>query len=212
MARPVVTQVTENLYEIMLPVAWEDERHDYALLKLCQALSFPLQEVHDYVLDEGTPNWSLIVDIDRAPAEALPWLAQFVGSTLPPQLSGESDAAYEARCRDYIRDTPTLKRGTPAAMQAEAAQFLIGTKTVMLRERTGGNAYQLSVFTWNTETPSQPNVLAALKKQKPAGIVLTYSALTGQDYQILFTNHPNYQDVYGDYTSYQGVFAATPGI
>lgn len=47
------------------------------------------------------------------------------------------------------------------------------------------------------------NILKAILSQKPAGIVLTYNALEGQDYQLLFDTHGTYQLVYDDYATYQ---------
>lgn len=206
MARPVVSQAAENLYEILSPLAYADESLDWPLLKYCEALAMNLQLVLDYGGD-----WSQIVDIDRVPYEAIPWLGQLVGVTTPPRIQGETETAHEDRIREYVRGVPGFARGTPAAIIQAAQQYLTGTKTVILRERQGG-AYMLQVLTWVGETADSAKVLAALLAQKPAGIVLDYDVLTGQDFQLVYTNHPDFQDVYNDYSTWQGMFVDTPGL
>jgi hypothetical protein len=173
---------------------WEGDPHNSRTIK-------PTIEL----VEDGPPYWSALVDIDRCPALALPWLAQMVGVVAPPQEVGESDNAYEIRLREYIRATPGFSRGSPGAMMAAAQQFLTGTKSVIFRERDTG-AYRLTVRTKVSETPDEAKVLKALLAQKPAGIVLDYDSISGQDYQLLYTNHPNYQDAYGDYPDYDTLY------
>lgn len=196
--RPVVSEVAEELYIILKPVAYVDEALGWPLLKYCEAVASNVQLVRDYGND-----WSQILDVDRAPAEALPWLAQLVGSTIA------SDAT-EVAARDYIRSTPGFNRGTVAALIASIKQFLTGTQTVIVRERNGG-AYKLLVRTKAAETPSTAAVLQAIAAQKPGGITLSYATLAGQDYQQLFTDYATYQDVYEDYATYNGVYLDLPG-
>lgn len=52
---------------------------------------------------------------------------------------------------------------------------------------------------------------AALLSQKPAGIVMTYTVLAGQDYQLLLTNHATYALIYSSYTTYNGIVNDAPG-
>ena len=63
-------------------------------------------------------------------------------------------------------------------------------------------------------TASRPqgpdSVLAAIMRQKPAGILLDYDSVLGQDYQQLYENHTDYQDVFTTYTDYQEVVLAQP--
>lgn len=153
MPRPTVSEVTEELYEILKPVAFADEQHDYALLVLSEAIVGQLQLVNDLsaaqtVDGKEYPPWSQVVDIDRTPDVALPWLAQFVGVVAPPG-SGEE---YNNKLRDYIRSTPGFTRGSPAAIVAAAQLYLSGGKTVIFRERDGG-AYKLTIKTRRIETP-----------------------------------------------------------
>jgi hypothetical protein len=172
------------------------------------------QIVEDYSRDQIingkiAPGWSQLLDLDRAPAEALGWMGQFVGV---PLLQGLSDAAQRAR----IRAVGGWNRGTPASIIAAAQQYLTGAKTVILRERDPvaspvEPAYGLTVITYTSQTPNSAQVLAALQAQKPAGLLLNYQVKTGQDYQSLYVNHPTYSNVYGSYLTYQGVVVDQPG-
>jgi hypothetical protein len=94
---------------------------------------------------------------------------------------------------------------------AAAQLHLTGTKIVFFRERYGG-AYRLQVLTYTVQTPNPTLVEKELMAQKPAGIILTYTVLAGQDYQLLYLNNATYQVVYDKYPTYQGVMSDTPGV
>ena len=196
MSRPVVSQSAEDLYEILKPLAFADSLYDYPLLKMCEATVGRIQLVRDY----GT-DWSIVVNIDTTPEAALPWLAQFVGVTIPPEMLANA-------MREYVKATPGFKRGSPGAMVAQVQQLLTGNKTVIFRERWGG-AYFLSVRTYINETPSEANVLDALMAQKPAGIILDYDAVAGQEWQQLFEDHATWQAVFTTYSDWQEVIEDT---
>lgn len=194
--RPLVAPVTEELYTALLPLAWEDEQHDWATLKLLEASAFLLQEIEDLVRDTPAgPGWSVVMDVNRAPAKWLGWLAQFAGVQL---RGGLSDAAQRAR----VASTDGQQRGTPNALIGAARQYLTGAQTVILRERDG-SAYRLTIITYTSQTPSQSQVLAAMLEQKPAGLVLNYLVLTGQDYTSLRARNASYTAMRSAYASYQ---------
>jgi hypothetical protein len=157
MARPVVSEITEDLYTILKPVAFADEANGWALLILAEAVTGALQEVLDLseaqtVGGKEYPPWSQAVDIVRTPDEALAWLGQFVGVTAPKQAAGQSDVDYFKYLREYIKEAPGFKRGSPGAMVAQAQFYLTNSKTVIFRERNGG-AYKLTIKTLRSETP-----------------------------------------------------------
>jgi len=194
--RPLVAPVTEELYTALLPLAWEDEQHDWATLKLLEVSAFLLQEIEDLVRDTPAgPGWSVVMDVNRAPAKWLGWLAQFAGVQLQ---RGLSDAAQRAR----IATTDGQQRGAPNALIGAARQYLTGAQTVILRERDG-SAYRLTVITYTSQTPNQAQALAAMLEQKPAGLVLNYLVLTGQDYTTLRARNASYTAMRSAYASYQ---------
>lgn len=195
MAKPIVSEAAEELYEILKPLAYADEALDWPLLTFCEAIAGPLQQVKDY------SDWSKVLDIDRSPYEALPWLAQFVGVVSPAKTMAETEAQHEARIREYIRATPGFQRGAPSALIATAQQYLTGTKTVYVRERDT-SPYHVTVNTRTSETPDPARVNAALQAAKPAVIQLTHGLVTGWDYFGIDSAYSAYTAVDTDYATY----------
>lgn len=149
-------------------------------------------------------GWSGIIDLTRVPGKALPWLAQFVGIEIP-------DGLTEPQQREYVADLANWRRGTRLGIIAAIKATLTGNKSVLFHERVGGQPYQLGIATYDTETPDPALTESIIReRQKPAGIVLTYSTLAGQDYQTVLDNHPLYQDVKDDYATYADVKGDTP--
>lgn len=120
--------------------------------------------------DDG-PGWSVLLDPERAPEWALPWLAQFAGVTLTPGVS-------VAQQRAEISSPPSFRRGTVGAMRAAAQIFLTGLQRVTIIEQDGG-PYLATALTYSAETPNPDSVERALLSQKPAGIILTYVVVDG---------------------------------
>jgi len=175
------------------------------------ALASMFQHMEDLSGDgaNAEPGWSSIVDVNRCPSEGLPWLAQLVGARLPVGLT-------DAQQRAYINTKPGWGRGTPAAMLSALQATLTGGKTVIMRERDSAAdatrpAYGLTIITNTAETPNQAASLAAILSQKPAGIILAYNVLAGQDFQSLFTNNATFQIAYTKYATMQGVYSGTAG-
>lgn len=174
MTRPAdVPALGEELYEQLEPFAREDEDNDWALLVLCGALWIMNQDLADLISedDDGNPGWSSILDIESCPEQYLPWLGQFVGTHVPDGLS-------ETEARDLVRDHPSYRRGTPAAIEAAVAATLTGTQSVTLVERNE-DPYALLVAVDASEMPDEDATLAAALSQKPAGIVLTLDSTEG---------------------------------
>lgn len=205
-----VDPVAERVYNILAPMAVYDPAASYSLLAYIAMLAYNMEEVANLAETDtdGEVGWSKIIDITRCPDKALPWLAQFVGVYLPPGISADDQ-------RQRIQATDGWNRGTPAAIMAAPAPFLTGTKSVLMRERfdpgAGADPYHLQVVTKTSETPDTSTVLAALMAQKPAGIVLHYSTMVGQDFEILWENHASFQAVFTYYATFEGVYTDTQG-
>jgi hypothetical protein len=134
--------------------------------------------VYDQVDDDGNvlePGWSVLLDPDVAPSEALPYLAQWVGERLA--LGTSDDAA-----RIQIKATPNQLRGTPGSIAVTAQATLVGNKTVYMYERhtPAGvlNADELTIVTLSGETPSSARTLKAILSVTPADIHVNYSVNT----------------------------------
>jgi hypothetical protein len=172
MARPTVPDVAEQLYDELGVSQPADESLDWPFLILLAGIASAMGELPSIVRDtDDGPGWSAVLDPPRAPVWALPWLAQFAGVRLTPGLTDDEHRAE-------ITSPPAFQRGTPAAMIATAARYLTGTKLVVFRERDG-SAYRVSISTRTAETPDPAVVEAALRRQKPAGLILAYSVADG---------------------------------
>lgn len=207
--RPDTSQVplAEEIYARIAPLAADDQRYGWALLTLCIALGLMRQPAATLVRDtaDGDPGWSIILDIDRCPTYALPWLAQCVGARIP---AGTDDST----ARQMIRAEQSFARGRPATIVATIQRTLTGTRTVFLTERADGDAYKLRIRTFDTETTS-PTATQALivAAQKPGGIVLDYGTVAAGTYGHLATAEASYTQVAVDYLTYNRVRAGAHG-
>lgn len=192
-----------RLYAQLEPVAGDDEQNGWALLRYCDAIGRMFDQVDQLVRDTNDgPGWSALLDVDRAPSFALPWLGQLVGVSVDTSFGAIAQ-------RQQISDVGGFRRGSPASIIAAAQAHLAGGKTVQLFERDG-SAYQLTIVTFLDETPDAAAVEAAIRAEKPAGIVLTYLVVDGQTYEQLLADHPTYQNVLDDYADYQAVLDDAP--
>jgi hypothetical protein len=194
-----------RLYGMLAPLAQKDPVAGWSLLILVNAIGLEYQLVEDWVRDSPDgPGWSLLMDLDRCPPEALPWLGQFVGVRVPTGLN-------DAQARAWVASTDGFRRGTPAAMRGAAQATLTGDKLVVFTERFNGDAYALDVATYVDQTPDPALTERALIAQKPGGIVMTYRASPGQDYGIVDATNVDYAAVHAKYPSYQALLVDQPG-
>jgi hypothetical protein len=199
--RPTVEDITDDFYEDLGPWQRADTMGElWDLLEFCDAPVGLLQGLEEVIRDtDDGVGWSPILDVDRAPSDWLPWLAQLAGARLEPGLS---DVNQRAR----IKSTDGFKRGSPGAIVGAAQQYLTGTKTVYLVERHG-SAYRLTVTTLASETPDLAAVQRAVADQKPAGIVLFVTTTIGGDYDALRNTHASYNNVKAIFLTYNAVAA-----
>ena len=181
MARPPVHPTTDIIYFNLgngLIVA--DEEVSWNLLRFLDAcIAEDLGRVDDVVRDAPPySGWESSFDPENAPEEGLDWLGQFVGARV--DTLGD---VLEKRARIVSRES--FVRGSNAAIITAAQRTLTGAKTVYLIERDAGSAYQLRVHTLIAQTPDAAATEAAIRSQKPAGIVLTYSAIAAQPIDAL---------------------------
>jgi hypothetical protein len=159
----------ELLYAALTPL--NDPDPEEALLKFCQALCAPMQPVYDLVRErDGQAGWAIAFDVDNAPAFVLPWLAQFVGCVLTPDMS-------ESEQRDAIRQPSGWSRGRQPSVELAGKPTLTGTQRVVLKPRTPevGVTY---VRTLAGETPDPACTEARFRAALPAWELLDYAAFT----------------------------------
>lgn len=173
MPKPDASAAALELYEALEPAFTQgDEDRDWISLKVCMAIvAGRLDLIHGYLIDDvlNLPAWAIIFDPERCPVEALPYLAQFSGAVLTPEME-------EAARRAAIQTPEAFSRGRKASLEAVARRRLTGTKAVVITERYTGNAWRLRVETLEAETPDPEGTVADIVAyQKPIGIVLFFN-------------------------------------
>lgn len=204
MSRPQAGEVAERLYAELAPYTSEDEASDWHLLRFADAICEVLFErIHLLVSGrEDVPGWASLLDPDLCPAELLPHLAQYAGVVLEPNLT-------EQQQRDKIRLPENFRRGGPGAMRQAIERTLTGNRVILIAERQG-SAYGLWVRTYASETPSSAATEAAAISQKPAGIVLTYEAVSGQSWGDLISDRADWDAVGGAYPAWSDAVIDLP--
>jgi len=204
MAKPTLQSFAQALYDSLTPMQFAEVEHDYALAKYVASVGTGFQINEDLGRDQGTiPGWASVMSAELCPSYALGWLAQFVGVRIDSNLS-------DADQRDRIKHAGGWSRGTVAAMRGAIDPYLTGTKNFAFRERFDYNnpnvdsPYNIEVVTQTAQTPNPTAAQAALIAAKPAGLVLHYVTMAGQDYLSLKTTSATYQiakDKYADYNA-----------
>lgn len=203
---PTPTTFAERVYAQLDPLKYAESGLGNPLSVYTDSLNPMFDEIDEYASDGdfGEVGWSSIMDVDRAPLKALPWLAQFVGVTLDQTLS-------EADQRNQVKTVPGFSRGTKASIIAAAQRHLTGTRDVIMIERYQGKAYRLYIATRTAQTPNNLVTIADIKTQKPAGITLFYEILSGQTFQELLGDSPLMSNIFGNYATFQGALTGVHG-
>lgn len=232
--RPDVTVAGESLYESLGPLTIQDEELGWPLLRYCDAAGQLLQKVDDLARDtDAGPGWSQIVDPDRAPAAALPWLGQFVGARVDvgrPVLDQRTEVKAETG----------FERGTAAAILAAAQRYLTGDQRVRIIERYAGEPYAFAVvvfgwqvvpqsyaelsgnyptylnlseqfLTYEVAPPATDELRRAISLAKPAGLQLSIIVAAGAEYADLSDTYATYADLSARWPTYEPMLKAGPG-
>src|ERR1035437_2211805 len=132
---------TTDLYDRM---GWaRDEDTGDVLEQWLSGIGQLIQTVDNLSRDEAdangnpVPGWSQVLDVDRAPTYALPWLAQFLGVRLDPSMRDD-------QMRYAIENPAGFARGTPGYIIAAANQYILPGYTVTISERDT-SPYHLTV-------------------------------------------------------------------
>lgn len=160
-------------------------------------------EVEQYAFDtEDFEGWTILLDVDRAPAAALPYLAQYVGERLPVGLTEDAQ-------REWIKDAPNQRRGTVQSIVTAAQRRLTGARLVTVIERDTGPD-KITVVTYTPQTPDEGAVLVELESVVPADISLTYVVSPGQIWSQVIVANATWTDVMANFSTWADLMAATP--
>jgi hypothetical protein len=195
MPAPDLTPTGEFLWDEVGVAQPGDDTRGWPARMLVGAVARACGELFDLVRDsDDGVGWSAVLDPDRAPVWALGWLGNFVGITLSPGLT-------EAQQRAGLINPPAFSRGTFAGMVAAVRQTITATGYVFALERQG-SPYRVTIVTRTSETPSPAATLAAAKRQKPAGLVLTHVVTPVRTYLENTTTAPTYAARSATYANY----------
>lgn len=236
MTRPEVSQAAETLYETLAHLADGDPQRGWPLLVFCEAAGRMLQRLDDLARDTPDgPGWSQVLDPDRVPADALPWLGQWVGAAVDTDLTVAEQRAQVAAKLGFAR-------GTPAAIIAAGQPYLGPGQEIKLHERVGGDAYVLGVSVFGyaligasysqlgaqfasyadlatayptygiySEGTAGNDLRQALMDAKPAGLLLEFSVATGAVYDEVTTRYGTYAGLSSRWLTYEDMTNAAPG-
>lgn len=139
----------------------------------CRAIAVMFEPALALAEEEGTdgragyiPSWGKLLNPQLCPAPALPYLAQFVGVTIPVGMPA-------AEARTLIKSESGLERGTLASIEAAVRRAAPEANlAVFERETPSGveDAYHLTIIV----TPGAPvaAIEAAVREVKPGGVIL----------------------------------------
>jgi hypothetical protein len=117
------------------------------------------------------------------------------GTPVPGGLSLEGQ-------REYVRERPNARRGTPRAIRAAVRATLRGSRRVQLVERDGTPDH-VRVQVYNSEVSDLTATTAAAMSQKPVGLLLAVEVLSGATYAHMTTAHgPSYADFTARFPTY----------
>jgi len=146
----------------------------------------------DVVDEDGNllEGWTVLFDPDRCPAQALPYLAQYVGEILPMGVP-------EALAREQIKDRPNSRRGRPIAMFQAAQKRLVGNRLVSMRE-SNGTVDTVTIITYTDQTPDPAGTEDDIRRVTPADVILDYQVLPGQTWQDVKDSYATWQALKDD--------------
>jgi hypothetical protein len=155
-----------------------------------QALASMFAQTELYAFDWETDEdagegWTRLFDPDLCPAEALPYLAQVIGETLPVGLE-------EAAAREWIKDNPNARRGTPESVFLATQRQLTGNRLVSMQERYGGVVDKVAIRTNTLETPNPAGTMQDILSVLPADTVLEYLVVSGATWDDAKAGYANW--------------------
>jgi hypothetical protein len=165
-----MTTVADLLYSSLGPFAADDLSGD--LRKFCEALCLPIEIVNEIVGEgEGSPGWSLAFDAANCPESVLPYLAQYVGVSLSPEMA-------PSQIRAEIEKPTGWERGTDDSIKIATRRTLTGTQWVSIRPNKPevGKTY---IRVLKAECPSATRTETIVRAAVPAWSVLDFEAIDG---------------------------------
>ncbi len=142
-----IGDLAADIYHQLRLMVPEDEENGWPFAHYVAAKYSPGELVESWARDtDDGPGWSVLLDLERCPEIALPWLSQFKGVVIPVGMPPD-------QWRDWIRSAEGLRRGSIPALIAAGQRNLTGDKVVRVINRAGPTAFDMVVITRTSETP-----------------------------------------------------------
>jgi hypothetical protein len=138
--------------------------------------------------------------VDHVEPEWLPWIAQFLGDS--GAVSSTSDVTAQ---RNLVKAPVNFNRGKPSGIISAAQATLTGAKSVLVLQRTSGNPWTISVFTYDTETPDTVATANAILANIPAWLISTVSVVAFGSYATLAASHATYTLMEAAHATYSDI-------
>jgi tail protein P2 I len=185
-----------------------DEATGFQLRKACEAWCSPAQDIYDIVRERSdSPSWAILLDPDRCPAAALPYLAQYVGVVITPEMS-------EQQIRNEIKEPTGWARGRPPAIRIGTRRTLEAVEgeelMVIIRARTPevGHHY---VRTLLSQTPDPERTeWVLINKLIPAWEKLDYDAIDGVTFADITAKFATFGDLAAVFPTFKDLAEVLP--
>lgn len=178
-------------------------------LKLCMALTAGnVDFLHEILTDsEVAAGWEILFDPERCPVVALPFLAQFPGAILRPDMT-------TAAKRAAIKSPQSFRSGSVPAIEEIVKRRLTGEKIVTITERYTASAWRIQVSTNAAETPEEAATIEDLKRYaKPIGIVLFFNgavAWTWGEITVEVATYPTWNKIAEAFPTWNALISHVP--
>lgn len=178
-------------------------------LRLCMALtSGNVDFLHEILTDsEVAAGWEILFDPERCPVVALPFLAQFPGAILRPDMTTDAKRAA-------IKSPQSFRSGSVPAIEEIVKRRLTGEKIVNITERYTASAWRIQVSTNAAETPEEAATIEDLKRYaKPIGIVLFFNgavAWTWGEIAVEVATYPTWNKIAEAFPTWNALISHVP--
>lgn len=196
-------ELWEDLYESLGFHRDADEENEFALRKFCKAVCAPIEPIHQLTRErEGQKGWTVALDPWDAPEEVLPWLAQFTGVIIAPNMTPEE-------IRAEIAEPTGWKRGQAPSIRLVASRELTGGKRVIIRTRTPsvGRTY---IRVLKSECPNPERTETALRAALPAWELMDFAAIDGVTWADIEAGWEDFTELTGAFESFKDLTEVLP--
>ena len=204
MSRPVVSALTERIYELLEPLHADDAAHEYGMLVLTSAAAAMMEVAYGWSMPEdGSDPWQHLVDTaDAGGGKPNEYLAQMLG--ISPKTTDPGLALF------IMQQGLAHMRGTVAYLEA-VVDYFMGENSVGVTERSDQNLdpdpYGIVI---RTIGPMPDNVLRLVEQWKPAGLIAHLIDEPGPTYFDIAGTGDTYDVFEGELTDYDSIQDWTP--